>query len=115
MLPAWWRAQQTPPQYRDDTETVEILSQIAEGAVLPREQAVLRWSAGPPGSLYEVRVLTREAREVAVDSDLEEPRYQIPPAALEGIPAGTVLYWQVKTLQADGTSGVSKTFTVRLQ
>lgn len=115
LAPAWWRTQQTPPQYRDDTETMEIRSQIAEGAVLPRQQAVLSWSAGPPGSLYEVRVLTREAREVAVESDLEEPRYQIPPAALEGLHAGTVLYWQVKTLQPDGTSGVSKTFTVRLQ
>ncbi len=115
LVPIGWRAQQGPPQYRDDVERLEIRSQIAEGAVLPREQAVLRWSAGPPGSLYEVRVLTREAREVAVETDLEEPRYQIPPAVLEGIPAGTVLYWQVKTLQPDGTSGVSKTFTVRLQ
>ena len=115
VLPVWWRALQAPPQYRDDTKTVEILSQIAEGAVLPREQAVLRWSAGSPDSLYEVRVLTREAREVAVESALEEPRYQIPPTALEGLPAGTVLYWQVKTLKPDGTSGVSKTFKVRLQ
>lgn len=110
-----WRAQQAPPQYRDDAERLEIRSQIAEGAILPRQQAVLRWSAGPPGSRYEVRVLTREAREVAVEGDLEKPRYQIPPAALEGIPAGTVLYWQVKTLQPDGTSGVSKTFSIRLQ
>lgn len=115
LVPVGWRAQQGPPQYRDNAERLEIQSQIAEGAVLPRQQAVLSWSAGPPGSLYEVRVLTREAREVAVESDLEEPRFQVPPAALEGIPAGTVLYWQVKTLQPDGTSGVSKTFTVRLQ
>jgi hypothetical protein len=115
LLPILWRAQQGPPQYRDDGETVEIRSQIPEDAVLPRQQAVLRWSAGPPGSLYEVRLLTREAREVAVETGLEEPRYQIPPAALEGLPAGTVLYWQVKALRPDGTSGVSKTFTVRLQ
>jgi hypothetical protein len=115
LLPVLWRAQQAPPQYRDHGERLEIRSEIAEGAVLPRQQAVLSWSAGPPGSLYEVRVLTREAREVAVETGLEEPRYQVPPAALEGIPAGNVLYWQVKTLRPDGTSGVSKTFTVRLQ
>ncbi len=115
LLPVLWRAQQAPPQYRDNGERLEIHSRIAEGAVLPRQQAVLSWSAGPPGSLYEVRVLTREAREIAVETGLEEPRYQVPPAALGGIPAGSVLYWQVKTLRPDGTSGVSKTFTVRLQ
>jgi hypothetical protein len=114
LIPIGWRAQQAPPQYRDNTERLEIRSQIPEGSVLPRQQAVLSWSAGPPGSFYEVRVLTREAREVAVEADLEEPRYQVPPAALEGLPAGTVLYWQVKTLHPDGTTGVSKTFSIRL-
>jgi hypothetical protein len=113
LVPTWWRGRPAPP-YRG-AETMEIRSEIAEGAVLLRHQAVLRWAAGPPGSRYEVRVLTREAREVAVETDLEAPRYQIPPAALAGISTNTILYWQVKTRRPDGTNGVSKTFSVRLR
>lgn len=116
LVPAWWRGRPAPP-YRDaeTTKTMEIRSQIVEGAVLPRHHAVLRWSAGPPGSRYEVRLLTREAREVAVETDLEAPSYRIPPAALAGIPTNTILYWQVKTRRPEGTIGVSKTFSVRLR
>jgi hypothetical protein len=119
LVPVWWRSQpvpapQYPPQYRD-VETLEIRSRLAEGAALPRNQAVLSWSAGPSGSLYEVRVLTREAREIAVEAELEVPRYQIPPSALAGIPPDTILYWQVKALRPDGTNVVSKTFSIRLQ
>jgi len=113
LVPVWWRSQPTP-QYRD-VETLEIRSRLAEGAAVPRNQAVLSWSAGPSGSLYEVRVLTREAREIAVEAELEVPRYQIPPSALVGIPPDTILYWQVKALRPDGTNVVSKTFSIRLQ
>ena len=55
---AWNR----PGPYRGG-ESREIRSQTPEGAILPRGQADLRWTAGPPGSVYEVRVLTPEGRE----------------------------------------------------
>lgn len=109
-----WRLSQPAPGYRDG-ERLEVRSLLAEGVVLSRREAMLRWSAGPPGSRYEVRVLTREAREVVVETGLESPAYRIPPSALAGVPGDTVLYWQVKTLRPDGTSGVSKTFSIRLR
>lgn len=114
LVPVWRQAQKAPPQYRDAVRP-EVRSEIAEGAVLSRQDAVLRWSAGPPGSFYEVRVLTREGREITVESGLESPRYQIQPAALKEIPAGTVLYWQVKSLQPDGSARVSKTNSIRIR
>jgi hypothetical protein len=113
LLPGWWRSRPSPP-YRGG-ETLEIRSRLREGVTLPREQAGLRWSAGPPGSRYEIRVLTREAREIAVEIGLTAPEYRIPPPALADLAAGTVLYWQVKTLRPDGTSALSKTFSVRLR
>ncbi|HSK76336.1 MAG TPA: hypothetical protein VLQ45_07730 [Thermoanaerobaculia bacterium] len=112
LVPGMWRSEPSP--YRGG-ETREILSETPETAVLPREQADLRWSAGPPGSRYEVRVLTPEGREIAVESDLTTPQYRIPPSALQGVEAGSVLYWQVKALPPDGASVVSKTFSVRLE
>ena len=112
LVPGMWRREPSP--YRGG-ETREILSEIPETAALPRGQADLRWTAGPPGSRYEVRVLTPEGREIAVESGLTTPRYRIPEAALGGVEAGTAVYWQVKALEPDGTSRVSKTFSVHLE
>lgn len=112
LVPRPWQSR--PEVYRGG-EPMEIRSLMDEGTVLPRDQAVLRWTAGPPGSLYEVRLLTREGREVAVEAGLESPQYRIPPPALAGLGSGTVLYWQVKVQQPDGTSAMSKTFSVRLR
>jgi hypothetical protein len=112
LVPGMWRSEPSP--YRGG-EFREILSEIPETAALPRGEADLRWSAGPPGSRYEVRVLTPEGREIAVESDLTAPQYRIPPSALQGIEAGSLLYWQVKTFPPDETSVVSKTFSVRLE
>jgi hypothetical protein len=103
-----------PGPYRGG-ESREIRSQIPEQARLPRGQADLRWTAGPPGSVYEVRVLTREGREIAVESGLAEPRWRIPASALTAVPSGAVLYWRVTALPPDGKSLGSKTFSVRLE
>jgi hypothetical protein len=102
-----------PSPYRGGQDQ-EIRSLMDEAA-LPRDRAELRWSPGPPGTRYEVRVLTRHGAEVAVEPDLEAPHYRIPPPALAGVPAGTVLYWQVKALYPDGKSSASKTFEARLR
>jgi hypothetical protein len=111
LVPGLWRSQPSPYRGGQDQEIRSLLDDPA----LPRDQAELRWSPGPPGTRYEVRVLTREGAEIAVESGLEAPHYRIPPSALAGIPAGTALYWQVKVLRPDGKSSASKTFEVRLR
>lgn len=112
LIPGPWRS--SPSLYRGGVGP-EIRSLVDEGVSLPRAQAELRWTPGPAGSRYEVRVLTRDGAEIAVESDLEAPRYRIPPSALAGVPPGTVLYWQVKAVLPDGKSSASKTFEVRLR
>jgi hypothetical protein len=102
-----------PEPYRGGQDQ-EIRS-ILDDAALPRDHAELRWSPGPPGTRYEVRVLTADGAEIAVESDLEEPRYEIPAPTLAGLPADTVLYWQVKALYPDGKRSASKTFEARLR
>jgi hypothetical protein len=111
LVPGLWQSK--PGPYRGG-QNQEIRSLTGEAA-LPRDQTELRWTPGPPGSRYEVRVLTRDGAEIAVEPDLEASRYRIPPAALAGVPAGTVLYWQVKVLPPDWKSSASKTFEVRLR
>lgn len=111
LVPGLWRSQPSPYRGGQDQEIRSLLDDPA----LPRDQAELRWSPGPPGSRYEVRVLTRDGVEIAVEPDLEAPRYRIPPSVLTGLPEDTILYWQVKVLRPDGKSSASKTFEVRLQ
>jgi hypothetical protein len=108
-IPGGWRS--GPQPYRGGP-VGEISSRVPEGAALPRERADLQWTAGLPGSRYEVRVLTRDGREIAVESGLTAPSYRIPPAALAAVPAGTMLYWQVKALQPGGAGAGSKTFSI---
>jgi hypothetical protein len=102
-----------PSPYRGGQDQ-EIRSLI-DDSVLSRDQAELRWTPGPPGSRYEVRVLTADGAEIAVESDLEAPSWRIPPSALAGLPTDTVLYWQVKALYPDGKRSASKTFEARLR
>jgi hypothetical protein len=111
VVPGLWRNQPSPYRGGQDQEIRSLL----DDAVLPRDHAELRWSPGPAGTLYEVRVLTREGAEIVVESDLETPTYRIPPTALAGVPAGAILYWQVKALYPDGKSSASKTFEVKLR
>ncbi len=102
-----------PSPYRGGQDQ-EIRSLIDDSA-LSRDRAELRWTPGPPGSRYEVRVLTADGAEIAVEPDLEAASYRIPPSALAGVPADTVLYWQVKALYPDGKRSASKTFEARLR
>lgn len=116
LVPSWLsRRNGPPPVLRNRGTNLSIQSQVPEGTALPRDQAVLRWSAGPPGSFYEIRVSTRQAQEVAVETGLETPQYRVPPESLRGYPTGTVLYWQVTTRFPGGAGVSSSTFSFRLQ
>jgi len=102
------------PVYRQGTEqTIESLLQ--EDRPLPRDQAVLRWTPGPDGSTYDVLVSTEDLTAVADATGLTEARYRIPADALEDLPAGTELLWQVEAVTSDGRQLASPTFVARLE
>ncbi len=102
------------PPYRGG-EGAAVRSLLPAGSVLERDRAELRWTPGPPGSRYEVRVLTAQGEELAVEGGLDEPRYRIPPGAIAGRPPGDELLWQVTVVGPDGSGTTSPTFTARLQ
>lgn len=117
----WWSASRSgapgttgAPVYRQGAEqTIESL--LPEDRPLPRDEAVLRWTAGPDGSTYDVLVSTADLAAVADAAGLTEPRYQIPAEALEDIPAGAELLWQVDAITPTGRRISSKTFETRLE
>lgn len=116
-----WKVVQQPeeePVWRGGE--LEIRSLIPEGEALAREEAVLRWTPVPEedatGTTYDLRVTTEDVFTSVAEADgLEEPRYAIPPEALEDIVPGTELLWRVEAHLEDGRSVASPTFTTPVQ
>lgn len=93
----------------------EVRSLLPDGAVLPRSEVHLRWTAGPEGSRYIVRVFTEDLTSVAEAGDLAAPEYLVPESRLAGLPAGARLLWQVTVVPPEGDRFTSPTFAVRLR
>jgi hypothetical protein len=92
-----------------------IESRIAEGEALTADRFLLRWSAGPEGARYDVRVTDRRLNLLARAISLERSEYMVPAAALADLEPGSVVLWQVETTLPDGRRIVSRTFATRLE
>jgi hypothetical protein len=86
-----------------------------ETVPLPRKDFRLRWSQGPDGTVYSVRVTTESFAAVAMVDGLDLPEWQVPEEALEGIAGGTRLLWRVEAFLPDGRKVQSETYFVELE
>jgi len=111
-LPGPWR-ESTDPVYRS-VDGRSISSLVPEDVPLPRRAPVLRWTA-IEGARYRVRVLTADLEPLDEVSNLPVPEHTLRPEMLSGLPAGTVLLWQVEADVAGAAAVVSPTFRVRLE
>jgi hypothetical protein len=111
-----WRQPEPPagPVLRTPAEE-SIRSLVPESDLLPAEQFTLRWSAGPPGSRYAIRVTDQRLNLIAGARALEGAEYTVPAGDLSGLEAGTVILWQVEAVLPDGRRLVSETFTAKLR
>ena len=101
--------------YREGQQDA-IQSRIADGAFLPRERFLLRWSApAAAGASYDVEVSTEDLRVVASAEDLRTPELQVPASALAGLPTGSRLLWKVEADLPDGRHLSSPTFVTTVQ
>lgn len=101
--------QATKPVYRDEG-TSSIMALTPDGAVLSRQDCVLRWSPGPDGSRYRIEVATAERGVIASRQDLDTEEFRVPAEALEGTAGGTELFWRVTAVTLDGDEHSSVTF-----
>jgi hypothetical protein len=92
-----------------------LRSQLQEGAFLPREAFLLRWTPGPDGTRYDVTVTTAALDPIAEARSLERPEYRIPPERLAGLAPGARLLWRVVARTTDGTTLSSATFEVAVR
>jgi hypothetical protein len=88
-----------------------LRSTFEEGVRLPREEFVLRWTPGPEGTLYDVLVTSETLEPLAREAALESSTYQVPSEALEGLPAGSVILWQITARLPDGRTVESAAHT----
>jgi hypothetical protein len=107
-----WRAPE-PAVYREPGGWIQPL--VSEGQALARDEFRLRWSAGPSGTRYSVRVARIDLAIVAQADALDREEYLVPASALQELPAGTVLYWRVEAHLPDGSHVASDMFSARLE
>jgi len=115
-LPLWLPSEEQPDAaaYRDQgAETIRSL--LPDGEAMPRDGFVLRWTPGPPGTRYSVRVTQADLTPVASTQALEGPEWHVPEEALAGLAGGSVLFWRVEAHLPDGGESASEAFRARLR
>lgn len=101
----------SPPVYREG-ELPELVALVPDGARLPREAFVLRWSAAPAGARYALEVTTATLAAFHIVQELEEPQATVPVERFRDTPGGTKLFWRVEAHDARGPVARSPTYAV---
>jgi len=109
------RPEATDTEYYRSPEEAGIRSLVPEDRLLPREACVLKWSAGPEGARYNVRVASEDLREITSARSLAAAEYAIPASLLQDLPPRSRLLWQVELLLPDGERRISVTFVNYLE
>jgi hypothetical protein len=103
-----------PPGYRA-TRPVVVESLTPENRALSRANCVLRWTASPSGSRYDVRVMDPDLNLIAEVRGLERAECVVPEAALAGLPPGEHVLWQVTVVSPGGRRFTGPTFRNRIE
>lgn len=104
---------QGTPQYREGVDPLAPVSAI--GSTLPRDRFVLKWSAGPPGTTYLVRLSTADLAPLLDKSDIAVAQLAVPSSVLANVKTGEELFWQVEAQLPNGRRVASHTYVVRLE
>lgn len=86
-----------------------------DGTALDRDAFTLRWTPGPEGCRYQVRVLTEALDQIAGAYALDRPEFTVPAPALAQLPADTRLLWQIVVITPGESPRTSATFVVTLR
>jgi hypothetical protein len=92
-----------------------IHSLLDEARPLQRSACLLRWSAGPAGTRYDVLVGTPDLTPLLSERGLPVSELRVPERALARLPAGARLLWRVEALLPDGARVASPTFVSRIE
>jgi hypothetical protein len=92
-----------------------VKSLLPTDVPLPRNAFRLRWTPGPEGSRYQIRVTTEDLRLLATAADLTAAEFAVEPAVLAGLSGGASVLWQVDVSLPNGERLTSPTFISRVE
>jgi len=75
---------------------------VPEGSVVAKDQVILKWTPGPEGAQYDVKVTSPEGDLLYTASDLTTTFVEVPAKNLASVDE---IYWQVQWIGPMGTSG----------
>ena len=114
MVPRW--QQQLPPvdEFRGDQKSV-VESLVDAADPLPRDAFVLRWSPGPPGTLYSLTVTSEDLTLLHSAEEIETTEHTVPEAALAQLSAGSPVVWRIRATLPDARRVDSPVFRATLR
>jgi hypothetical protein len=98
-----------------DSQTYVVESLVPSDTPLPRTALRLRWTPGPEGSRYHVRVTTEDLKVLTTVSDLTAPELEVSGDLLSAMAPGSLVFWQVDVMLPEGRTVSSPTFAVKVQ
>jgi hypothetical protein len=99
--------------FRNSDHVVNSL--VPSDAALSRDAFRLRWTPGPTGSRYHLRVTTADLKVLTTVSDLTTPEFVVSRDLLSTMTAGSQVFWQVDVVLPEGNTVSSPTFVVKVQ
>jgi hypothetical protein len=108
------RNQRSGDEFRASSGFV-IGSLVPADMPLPRDAFRLRWTPGPEGSRYQLRVTTEDLQVLATAADLTASEFVIESAVLSGLTKGASVLWQVDVSLPNGERLTSSTFITRVE
>jgi hypothetical protein len=92
-----------------------VVESLVADAPLPRNAFTLRWTPGPAGSRYLVRVTSEDLQLLATGADLTTPVFVVESDRLSNLPSGAGVLWQVEASLPTGERVTSPTFIARVE
>lgn len=106
-----------PVVERAGEEETAIVSLIASGEGVTRDDCTLRWQTTEAWreARFSFYLMTADLSPIDEAHDLEEKVYQVPRVALKDLPAKSRLVWRVEATRQDGTRATSETFDIVIE
>lgn len=112
IVPFLWRQAPGDAPVHRGGETIELRSEINQGACSLRNDCVLRWTDLGTGATYSVTIMTVELDVVTREEGLTRPEFFVPADALTE--PGRIL-WRVEAVLEDGRVVASDTFLAEVE
>jgi hypothetical protein len=109
----WPQREAEVPAFRATSDNA-IQSLVPDASELRRSAFELRWSPGPAGTRYAIRVTDEHLSPIADAAGLDVPEFRVPEAALGALAPGAKVLWRVEAVFPDGARVTSETFLSRV-